>query len=80
MLKTIRQTIGRKLVSLGIKWAGIPVIEDQQKAVAKIQGVPHSAVVEAEPVRQDWEPVQSGNVIIAEPDIMRDFRRQKHDL
>jgi hypothetical protein len=77
---SLKQTIGKKLIDIGIAWAGLPIEEEPRKHIDRINQVPHSAVVEAEEVRQDWEPVQHGNVIIAEPAVMREFRRHKHDM
>lgn len=36
---------------------------------------PQGTVIEADDVAERWKPKQHGNVIIAEPDIMKEFRR-----
>lgn len=74
---TIKQRIGNKLIVWGLRLSPAPTVSktDIKKAI----GESTSAVVEANEVPR-WHEHQRGNVIIAEPDIMKEFRRQKHDM
>lgn len=46
------------------------------KTINKMKG---GAVVEATDELVQWSPDQRGNVVIAEPDMLTKFRREKHD-
>lgn len=75
----IRQKLAQKLINTGVKLQGeTPVIEPSitKSTPPKRTG---GAVVEAvdDPVR--WTPNQQGNVVIVEPDIVTQFRRESHD-
>lgn len=39
--------------------------------------IPQDAVVEADETAEQWQPEQHGNVVIAEPPLMRQYRRGK---
>lgn len=73
MAKTMRQKIGNKLIYLGMKWS--PQAPISKTEVKQALGESTSAVVEAPMEAERWKPIQHGNVIIAEPDIMKEFRR-----
>lgn len=70
---SLKQRLGNKLIRLGLRWAPQP---DVSKTVIK-QALqePTSGVVEAPIEAEQWKPVQHGNVIIVEPDVMKQFKR-----
>jgi hypothetical protein len=74
----LRQRLARKLINIGIRLHG-PFETEQTAMLPTVPTAHHDAVVEVTDERVDWHPKQHGNVVIAEPDIMAEFRRKKHD-
>lgn len=78
----LRQRIARKLISFGIRLHGEFDATEPSKPIPLVPVTKVSsggAVVEETTDAVRWSPEQHGNVVIAEPDIMTRFRREKHD-
>lgn len=75
MTRKLRARFGRYLIAKGIKLAGEP---ERKTEVKKALGKPLDAVVEATNEDEQWQPKQQGNVVIAEPEIVRYAR--KHNI
>lgn len=75
MTRNLRSRFGRFLISEGIKLAGEP---ERKTEVKKALGSSLDAVVEASDDDDQWQPQQHGNVVIAEPEIVRYAR--KHNI
>jgi hypothetical protein len=78
MMGRLKQRIGKRLIRIGI---GLHGSEPDQKVITtevkQTLGQPLDASVEVEEAPQQWQPEQSGNVIIAEPELMHQYRRGK---
>lgn len=80
----LRQTLGRKLISAGVAVYGrLDEVEPggQAKPTTKPPTHPaHSAVVEASDKPVQWEPHQTGNIVVAEPLMITEYRRRGGDI
>jgi hypothetical protein len=80
MMGRLKQRIGKRLIRIGIGLhGGEPEAEKTAYSteVKQVLGQPLDASVEVEEAPQQWQPEQSGNVIIAEPELMHQYRRGK---
>jgi len=80
MKKTLRKRLGVWMIAKGIRLAGQQQTEVSKTDIKKAIGKPTSAVVEAPLEAKRWKEVQHGNVIVAEPDIMKQFRREREQM
>jgi hypothetical protein len=74
----LKTRLGNRLIRLGMKWSPQPTVSKTE--IKQALGESTSAVVEAHLEAPRWTPEQHGNVIIAEPDIMKEFRRNREHM
>jgi hypothetical protein len=75
----LRRRIGKNLIRLGM-WVHGPfdkVVLTDDRPLKEALDLPLDAVVEAEDTPMQWSEHQTGNVIVAEPDLITLHRRGK---
>lgn len=74
----LKTRFGNKLIRWGLRLSPTPPVSTTD--IKEALGESTSAVVEAHLEAPRWTPEQHGNVIIAEPDIMKEFRRNREHM
>lgn len=71
----LKRALGNRLIRWGLQLSPVPPVSKTD--IKEALGESTSGVIEAATEAERWKPEQHGNVIIAEPDIMKEFRRNR---